>query len=285
MIGNTAPDAIKFMRDLAVEADTDAGGNVYISIAKQNSGYPIVVMDIISREEAPTQDSGSAVDTYRVQVDIFTKTSRDGGDASAFETAHNISFALRNAWSRHQSLIGDFDNAINSIQEVDHRTDFFPDNGVYQVSNDYMVRMNGSGTSVIASGITTQSNTVKRKKITLTYADFQTASTTNTIDLGFVLPAKGILRSITMQPTTYFSGGVLSNYFLKVGTTGEPDKYIFDQSVFTGETLPEAVMTGGTIESMTAATTFKITATSVGANLSAATAGEVSIWISYEVLN
>ena len=285
MIGNTTPDAIKFMRDLAVQADTDAGGNVYIGTAQQNSGYPFVVMSIPSKSFTPSQASGSEVDEIRVQVDTFAQRSRNGGDASAFETAHNIDYALRAAWSRQKSLTGDFDNAIDSIQEVGGFETDFPENGVYQVSSDYIVRVVGSGTTSIAPGITTQSNTIKRKKLVFTHNDLAYEASTQTYDLGFTLPAKGILRSITAQPTELFYGTFIDGYTIMIGTLSEPNKYLFEQDVFDGAPLPDAVLTGGTIESMTEDTVFKITATAIGGNLEQASQGSVSIWISYEVLN
>lgn len=285
-LGNTAVDAIKYMRDTAILAGTDVGSRIYISIAPQSSTFPRVVMDIISREESPTQDSGSACDYYRIQVDVHSKQSRDISERSAFVEAHDIAFALRQTWSRTTSNTGDYDNAIDSIQEVDHRTGFLTDLDVYVVSNDYIVRMVGEGTTIETDGvITVRSNVIYRTKVTLTYEDFATAATTNTINLGFTLPAGGELHRVTMQPVTLFSGGALSGYSIKVGKTGDLDKYLMDQSVFTGATLPLAVQLSNVIESMTTTTVLKATATSTGANLSAATAGEVDIFIYYSIIS
>lgn len=138
----------------------------------------------------------------------------------------------------------------------------------------------GSGDSTV-----TMVNTIKRQKITLTYKDFQYGDVTNVIELGFTLPAKGVLRSITMQPTIYFAGNGITDYTIQVGDFTHTDKYIFEQSVYTDAPLPESIMTGGTIESMTDPTVFAVRATSVGNDLSFATSGKVSFWISYEILN
>lgn len=152
MIGNTIPDAVKFMRSLAVQADTDAGGNVFVGNARQSAGYPLVVITVVSKSFTPTQDSGSAVDEIRVQVDTFAKTSKTDGDVSAFELAHTVDANLRAAWSRQTSLGNDaYDNLIDSIQEVGGFEDSFPENDIYQVSTDYIVRVKKI-TEYMASG-------------------------------------------------------------------------------------------------------------------------------------
>lgn len=282
MLGNTAVDAIKYLRDTAILTATDAGSRIYMSVAPQNTTYPAVTLEIISRTESPTQQLGSTVDTYRIQVDTYAKN--DGAGRSGFETAHDVANALRSTWSRTSSAAGDYDTGIDSVQEVGHFTDFVPELELYRVSNDYMVRVIGNGNTEVTNGvITIRSNVIYRTKITLTYADFATAALTNTINLGFTLPAKGIVHMITGQATAAFTGGAISAYSLKVGITGDLDKYIFDQSVF--ELGLDALMPGATMESMSATTALKVTATSVGANLNAATAGSVSYWIYYSTLN
>lgn len=284
MLGNTAVDAIKFMRDTAILSGTDAGSRIYVAQAPQSSTYPLVVMSIVSRVPTPTQDSGSAVDTFRIQVDTYAKQSRDISDLDAFVTAHDVDNALRSTWSRSSSDPGDYDTGIDSIQEDNSFDDFLTDLDLYRVSTDYFVRVVGGGTAEITNGvITIRSNVIYRTKVTLTYADFATAALTNTIDLGFTLPAKGVIHMITGQATTAFTGGAISDYSLKVGITGDLDRYIFNQSVFTLDL--DALMTMAAMESMTATTALKVTATSVGANLSAATAGSVSYWIYHSTLN
>jgi len=284
MLGNTAVDAIKFLRDSAILAGTDAGSRIYVAQAPQSSTYPLVVMSIVSRVPTPTQDNGSAVDTFRIQVDTYAKQSRSISDLDAFTVAHDVDNALRSTWSRTSSGLGDYDNGIDSVQEDNSFDDFIPDMDLYRVSTDYFVRVVGEGTTEVTNGvITVRSNVIYRTKVTLTYADFATAALTNTINLGFTLPAKGVLHLITGQATVAFTGGSISAYSLKVGKTGDLDKYIFNQSVFTLDL--DALMNGATMESMSATTDLKVTATSVGANLNAATAGSISYWIYYSTLN
>lgn len=286
MLGNTAVDAIKFLRDTAILTGTDAGSRIYVTQAPQSATYPLVVISLVSRVPSPTQDNGSAVDTFRIQVDSYAKQSNTISDLNAFVVAHDVDNALRSTWSRSSSDPLDYDTGIDSVQEDNSFDDFIPDLNLYRVSTDYFIRVVGNGTAEVTNGvITIRSNVIYRTKVSLTYADFATAATTNTIDLGFTLPANGILHMITGQIVTNFSGGAISAYSLKVGITGETDKYLHDQSVFTGADVPLTTTFGGEIESTTTTTALKITATSTGANLSAATAGEISYWIYYSTLN
>lgn len=136
---------------------------------------------------------------------------------------------------------------------------------------------NGNQTQVRA-------NVILRAKITLTYEDFATASSTNTIDL-FELPARSVVHLVTGQPSEFFDGGTLTDYQIECGIAGELNKYIFLQSVFTGAPQPEAVMTGGSLESMSNTTMLVVTAHAEGGDLDEATQGEIDFWIYYSILN
>lgn len=144
-MADTAVDCIKFLRDTAIAADTDIGERIYMSMAPQNATYPLAVMEIISRVETLTQDSGSAVDTYRVQVDVFSKE----GSTSGFFQASTIASELRTAWSR-QSNTDDYNNAIDSVQETNYLSDYDPDLGVARVTNDYLIRINPEAGEIMA---------------------------------------------------------------------------------------------------------------------------------------
>ncbi len=283
---STASDAIKFMRDTAILTNTDAASRIYVSGAPQSATYPLVVVKVISMAPSPTQDRGSEVDTFRIQVDTYAKQSNDISDISAFEQAHDVASALRTTWSRSASGPGDYDHGIDSIQEEDQREDFNSELSLYRVSNDYMVRVVPTATQSVTNGvITVRSNVIYRTKVTLDYSDFGTLPSApfKTINLGFSLPPKGILHMITMQATTAFTGGSISGYSIMVGITGELDRYTANQSVFTLGL--DNVYSDARMESMTATTVFKATATATGADLSAATAGEASFWIYYSTLN
>lgn len=133
---STALDCIEYMIDTAIAGGTDIGSRIYLKQAPQPAVFPLAVLDIISRVESPTQDSGSAVDTYRVQVDILTKN----GSTSGFKQADDIASDLRLIWSRVTDGTT-YTNHINGVQEEGYRTDFDSQLGVFTISSDYLIRV------------------------------------------------------------------------------------------------------------------------------------------------
>lgn len=133
------------------------------------------------------------------------------------------------------------------------------------------------GTLTVTSGIIGVSSITK---VTKTHTDFQTAGLTNTIQL-FSLPTKGMIEKIIIKHSTAFAGTSITAYTFKIGITGTLDKYLAPFDVF--QAVGDTVWDGSTallgIENFGSATSIKITATSVGANLDQSTAGDVEIWI------
>lgn len=117
------------------------------------------------------------------------------------------------------------------------------------------------------------------RKYTVTYADLATAATTNNITVA-TLPAGAVVEAVKIKHSTAFAGGAISAYTVSVGITGNLTKYAAAYDVFqaVSATAMQLSTTQGT-ESHTATTALKIAATSTGANLSAATAGSVDVWI------
>jgi len=136
-MAHTGLDAIEYIRDLIVAADTDALSSVFISVAPQSASFPMVVIDMIDRVEYPTQSSGSAVDQYRVQLNIMAKAS---GAKSAFKVTHEISQAIRSAISRITDTTT-YSHDIDGIQEAGHFSDFDSDIQVQRVVDDYIIRV------------------------------------------------------------------------------------------------------------------------------------------------
>jgi hypothetical protein len=122
------------LRDVIVGSDAGTGERVYLSQVPQDAAYPYAVIEIISRTEAPTQDVGSAVDEYRVQIDVAAKPASGN---SAQSVAIQNADAIRAAISR-MDLGG---NGFYSVQETNMRTDYLPELGVFIASNDYIVRV------------------------------------------------------------------------------------------------------------------------------------------------
>lgn len=114
-------------------------------------------------------------------------------------------------------------------------------------------------------------------KITKVYSDFSTAGLTNDISL-YTLPAKGLIHSVQIVPTTAFSGGLISAYTLSVGIAGNLVKYSAAINGFTGFSLSQPSATTG-IESTSVTTDIRIAAISVTGLLNTATAGSVDVYL------
>jgi hypothetical protein len=110
-----------------------------------------------------------------------------------------------------------------------------------------------------------------------TFAAFSAAATTNTIPV-FFLPAAAIISGIKIFPKTSFSGPGITGYTISVGDGTLSTAYADAFNVFqaTGPLVYSLASNFGG-ESLVAATQIYATATSTGANLSAATAGIVDI--------
>ena len=116
-------------------------------------------------------------------------------------------------------------------------------------------------------------------KYTVPYTSLSTAATTNSITL-FSLPAAGIIHGVKIKHSTAFSGGSISAYTVSVGISGTLAKYATAYNVFqavANDTFQLSNTLGS--ENHASATNILITATSTGANLNAATAGSVDIWV------
>lgn len=126
-------------------------------------------------------------------------------------------------------------------------------------------------------------------KKTLSYTDFATAATTNTVEL-FSLPAQGVIHQVILKHSTSFTGGGLTTYTISVGVSGTLTKYLAAANVFqaTGDTVLFPASATSPV-SQTAisfnATPISIVAAATGSgNLSLATAGSVDVWILTSVL-
>lgn len=123
---------------------------------------------------------------------------------------------------------------------------------------------------------------IKVEKITKTFADFATGSTTNTILSGFDIPPRGLIYHTFIKASTTFSGGAIASYVVKAKLPAVD--LTFNTNVFTGESVTQGVLSTN-IASMTVPAAVSLTATSTGANLDQATQGSVDIWIFYSVLD
>lgn len=107
------------------------------------------------------------------------------------------------------------------------------------------------------------------------YSDLSTAATTNNIRL-CVLPPMTTVESVLINANTAFTGGAISAYTISVGTSADNAKYIQSYDAFSAaagiaSTVPSIESSGWS--------ELRLYATSTGANLSAATAGSVDVWV------
>jgi hypothetical protein len=141
----------------------------------------------------------------------------------------------------------------------------------------------GTGSALIAINAGRASANVAPQwyKATKTYADFSTAATTNSLTI-LPLVAGGTIHNVRIKQSTSFSGGSISAYTVGVGIVGDTGRYgaAFDVFQAVGNSTQQ-LSQANSLSSPSGGSTVNIaaTATSTGANLSAATAGSVDIWL------
>lgn len=116
-------------------------------------------------------------------------------------------------------------------------------------------------------------------KYTFSEAAFTAGATSESIEL-FSLAAAGVIHGVKIKHSTAFTGGGLTAFTVEVGIVGDESKYAQAFNVFqaTSNTTFQLSSVLGS-ENHGAATSIKITARSTGANVSAATAGSVDVWV------
>lgn len=116
-------------------------------------------------------------------------------------------------------------------------------------------------------------------KVTKTFSDFSAAATTNSINI-YGLGAGWVLHAVKIKQSTAFSGGAIASYTVSVGVSGNNAKYASAFDVFQAVAATTLQVTGTVgCESQGAIVQLTATATSTGANLNAAAAGSVDIWL------
>ena len=116
------------------------------------------------------------------------------------------------------------------------------------------------------------------------FASLSTAGLVATVDLN-ILPARGAIERIVVKHSEAFAGGAISALVVDVGVTGALDKYLSGFDVF--QTVSDDAFesqVASDVPSFAAPTTLKLTATAVGANLSALSAGSLEVLIKSSVL-
>lgn len=119
---------------------------------------------------------------------------------------------------------------------------------------------------------------------TFSYTDLAAAALANSITLATLLP-KQMLHAVVVKHSASFTGGAIASYRVSVGVTAAPARYstLFDVFQAPGNSVAIA-STSGNVENFAANTTLLLSAVSTGANLNAATAGSVTVWLLTSVL-
>jgi hypothetical protein len=112
--------------------------------------------------------------------------------------------------------------------------------------------------------------------VTISYAAFQTASTTSTVSARN-LPANRTLFALIAKHSTPFTGASITNVIIDAGISGDPTKFIngFDVDQATAASAQESTLT---LYYPAAVTDIQVRMTSTGANLSNLTQGSLVLY-------
>ena len=140
-----------------------------------------------------------------------------------------------------------------------------------------------SETNAAASAANAAANSWE--KITIGFAALQTAALTNTIELTSLL-AKGVIEMIIVKSATAFVGASITNLNVEIGLASDADKFMgaYDALAAVGDTNRAAGQFFDGPESFASATSIKLKATAVGANLDALSAGSLEVWVKRSLL-
>ena len=121
-------------------------------------------------------------------------------------------------------------------------------------------------------------------KYSVGHAALQAAALTNDIEL-LSLPAKSVVHAVYVKHSTAFAGAGITAYTLSVGIAGDPTRYMLAHDVLQaiGDTVFLLTSAVGS-ENHGAATSIRLAATAVGANLDQSSAGDVDAWVLWGTL-
>lgn len=135
------------------------------------------------------------------------------------------------------------------------------------------------GNTFNVAGMTSAKASQIWKKYTISHTALQAAALSNDIEL-FSLPAFGAIHNVIIKHSTAFSGTGITAYTLSVGISGNLTKYAsaFDVFQATGAGVGQSSSVFD-FESMSGATSIRLSATSTGANLDQSAAGSVDVYV------
>ena len=122
------------------------------------------------------------------------------------------------------------------------------------------------------------------QSVTVSYTQLQTAGLTNAIQL-FSLPANTILKNLVVKHSTAFAGPSITDVYCQIGVSGNYTKFIPNFDIYQAvadQTFDNAIL--GFVGSFANPTPVYLNGISVGANLSALSAGSVTVYYEYSNL-
>lgn len=167
----------------------------------------------------------------------------------------------------------------NTTQATDKDTGALVVEGGVGIEKDVYI----GGSLNVAGGIVL-SNTPQWYKYSFAHTALQAASTAANFTV-FSLPAKGVIHEIDIRPTVQFAGTGITDYKISIGITGDLEKFtsLFDVDQAIVSDLGLHTVCGAVVDYVSA-TSVKISAVSVGANLNQSTAGNVDVNILWSVM-
>jgi len=120
---------------------------------------------------------------------------------------------------------------------------------------------------------------------TFDYTALQTGALVNTIE-AFSLAGRSIIEYVGIKTTTAFAGTGITDLGLEIGLASDPDKYLesYDGIAPVGDSNSSFGSTFYGPESFASATSIKLKATAIGANLDQLSQGEVEIYVKRSLL-
>ncbi len=119
------------------------------------------------------------------------------------------------------------------------------------------------------------------QSVNMSYTQFQTGSTSNAV-AAFSIPAGSILKNVIVKHSTAFAGTSITAVEAQVGRSGSYSEVIGDFDVFQGvaDAAYDNAVVG--IPSFTSPSVIYVNLVSVGANLSALSAGALTVYYEYQ---
>jgi hypothetical protein len=145
-----------------------------------------------------------------------------------------------------------------------------------QLRADALTSQVGTNVTDIASIV---ASTPFWSKVNFTHTSFQTAATTFSQTV-FTLGATQILQGVIVKHSTLFAGTGITDYVVRIGTSGVPDAFLFDFDV-TGAVSGTAFESAALFDpvDLGASADIEIQAQSTGADLDQSTAGVLDVWL------